>query len=99
MMESIKIDDLVLSYPRLILGESRFSSDSSIGDIDKTIEQVEMMEEKLFLVRNNIGDELFNQLSHADKALMAKTAGVIDFGHPIDLDKIQDEIDNYDYSS
>lgn len=50
------------------------------------------------IIRNNIGKELFNQLSYDDKMLMAKTAGVINLGHPIDLDKVAKEIENYDYS-
>lgn len=47
------------------------------------------MIEKFILLKNNIGEELFNQLSYSDKILMAKTAGVIDFGHPIDLNNIE----------
>ncbi len=93
------IGNFILSYPRLILGELESSSDSSIRDFDKTIEEVKMIEEKFLLIKNDIGKKLFNQLSYADKVLMAKTAGSIDFGYPIDLNKIQSEIDDYDYSS
>jgi len=64
----------------------------------KALEQAEELEEKFLLLKKGIGDKLFNQLSYDDKILMADTAGVLDFGHPIDLDKIEEEIENYDYS-
>jgi len=51
-----------------------------------------LMTKKFIVLKNNIGEELFNQLSYSDRILMAKTAGVIDFGHPIDLNNIEKEI-------
>ena len=72
-----------------------YSSDSLVDESDETVQR--LIVERFDVVRSNIGDELFDQLSYDDKILMANTAGVIDFGHPIDLDKIGEEIENYDY--
>ena len=51
-----------------------------------------LMIKKFNILKDNIGEELFNQLSYSDKILMIKRAGVIDFGYPIDLNKIAKEI-------
>jgi len=47
-------------------------------------------------LRSVLGNALFNRLSDEDKKFMAKTAGVIDLGHPVDLDVIAQSIENYD---
>lgn len=94
MSESLTLlDNLnILQLPR----ELGYSSDSLIDESDETAQQ--LIVERFNIVRSNIGDELFDQLSYNDKMLMADTAGAIDFGRPIDLDKIEDEMENYDYS-
>ena len=76
--------------------ELNYSSDSFIDESDELAQRIVV--ERLDIVRGNIGSELFNQLSYNDKMLMANTAGVIDFGRAIDLDKVEKEIENYDYS-
>lgn len=81
-----------ISIPR----ELNYSSDSLVDESDEIAQRIII--ERFDVLRSNIGDELFNQLSYDDRMLMAKTAGVIDFGHPIDLDKVEKEIENYDYS-
>lgn len=73
-----------------------YFSDSSVDESDKITQQI--ITDKFDIVKGNIGDELFNQLSYYDKILMANTAGVIDFGRAIDLDKIEKEMENYDDS-
>ena len=72
-----------------------YSSDSLVEASDEITQQIII--ERFDIVRSNIGDELFSQLSYGDKMLMANTAGVIDFGRPIDLDKVEKEIENYDH--
>lgn len=72
------------------------SSDSLIDESDKIKQRITV--ERFDVVKGNIGEGLFNQLSYNDKMLMANTAGVIDFGRPIDLDKVEKDIENYDYS-
>lgn len=74
-----------------------YSSDSFVDESDKISQQI--IAERFDVVRSNIGDELFNKLSYDDQILMANTAGIIDFGRPIDLDKIEKEIENYGYSN
>lgn len=45
-------------------------------------------------LKKNIGTKLFNKLSYEDKLLMLNTAGVIEFGYPIDLKKLAKKIKN-----
>ncbi len=93
MIDALTLDNLnVLLMPKKL----EYSSDSLVDESDETAQQIVI--EKFDVVKNNIGDELFNQLSYNDKILMVKTAGVIDFGRPIDLNKVKKEMENYDYS-
>ncbi|MFH1048552.1 MAG: hypothetical protein V1732_02720 [Patescibacteria group bacterium] len=68
-----------------------YSSNSFGERVDKIVEQ-----EQEKMLKNDIGEDLFNQLSYADRIFMIKTAGSIDFGHPIDLDKIAQDIESYE---
>lgn len=89
----LTLDNLTaISMPK----ELEYSSDSLVDESDEISQQIVV--ERFSIVRSNIGDELFSQLSYDDRMLMANTAGVIDFGRPIDLDKVEKEIENYDYS-
>lgn len=88
----LTFDDLnMILMPRAL----DYSSNSLVDESDNVTQRI--LIEKFSILKSNIGDELFNQLSYDDKMFMANTAGVIDFGHPIDLDKIEKEIENYDY--
>lgn len=49
----------------------------------------ECINKRFNYIESNIGKDLFNQLLYEDKMLMVNTAGVIDFGYPIDLKKIK----------
>lgn len=70
------------------------SSDSSVEEIDRIADSV--TEDKLGIIKNYIGEELFKQLSYSDKIFMSETAGSIDFGHPIDLDQVAKDIVEYE---
>ena len=74
--------------------ESNYSSNSSIGEIDKIAEDI--IEDKFEIIESYIGKELFKQLSYSDKIFMSETAGSINFGHPIDLNQIAKDIKRYD---
>jgi len=62
----------------------------------RALEQAETLADKFSLLKNDIGNELFEQLLYDDKVFMSETAGSIDFGHTIDLDQIAKEIKSYD---
>jgi hypothetical protein len=47
------------------------------------------MKQKLSQLRKDIGNYLYYKLKLKDRKFMAKTAGSIDFGHPVDLDKLE----------
>lgn len=64
--------------------------------IDEIVEQEKTLADKFLLLKNDIGEELFEQLSYDDKIFMSETAGSIDLGHIIDLDQIAKEIKSYD---
>ena len=78
--------------------EVKRNSNSLISDIDKVIEETqELILMTGFLnLKNNIGEELFNKLSYDQKVFMIETSGSIDFGHAIDLNRISQEIKEYD---
>lgn len=93
MNEVLALDNLItISLPR----ELEYSSDSLVDESDKISQQI--VTDRFDIVRSNIGDELFNKLSYEDQMLIVNTAGVIDFGRPIDLGEVEKEIENYDYS-
>lgn len=83
---------ITISLPR----ELKYSSDSLVDESDKISQQI--ITDRFDVVRSNIGDKLFSKLSYEDQMLMVNTAGVIDFGHPIDLGEVEKEIRNYGYS-
>lgn len=51
---------------------------------------------KLETLKKDIGDKLFEALSFEDKIFMLNTADSIDFGHPVDLKQISQEISDYE---
>ncbi|MBU3964946.1 hypothetical protein KJ695_03465 [Patescibacteria group bacterium] len=69
---------------------------SQIEESGKALEQAEALGDKFLLLKKDVGDELFNQLSYTDRIFMIETAGSINFGHAIDLDKIAQDIREYD---
>jgi predicted DNA-binding protein len=71
-----------------------YSSNSLVKTSDKIADDI--IENKFEVIKDYIGEELFEQLSYSDKIFMSETAGSIDFGHPIDLDQIAKEIKSYD---
>ena len=93
MNTTITLENLI--NPFFLPRELDYSSDSLVESIDKAEEQA--VNDKFLILKNNIGEELFNQLSYDDKNFMIKTASSIDFGHPVDLNKITRDIKNYDY--
>lgn len=93
MNEVLTLENLItISLPR----ELKYSSDSLVDESDKISQQI--VTDRLDVVRSNIGNELFNKLSYEDQMLMVNTAGVINFGRPIDLDNVEKDIENYEYS-
>lgn len=58
----------------------------SMGYITKEEEQ------KLEALRKEIGDDLYFRLTPSDRLFTVKTAGSVDLGHKVDLNKIFDMI-------
>lgn len=50
----------------------------------------------LLVLKDDIGEELFNRLSHEDKIFTIETAGSVDLGRRVSLRKIFKEIEDYD---
>jgi hypothetical protein len=53
------------------------------------IKEITTMKQKLSKLRKDIGNYLYYKLNLKDRKFMAETAGSIDFGHPVDLDKLE----------
>ncbi|MFH1187894.1 MAG: hypothetical protein V1688_03490 [bacterium] len=90
---AIALENLIT--PISLLGKLKYSSNSAAKEIDEIKERV--IDDSFELLKNDIGDELFNQLSFQDKIFMFSTAGSIDYGKAIDLDKIAEEIKKYEF--
>ena len=91
MSTAITFENLNTIYLRPRLD---YSSDSFVEPVDKVEEQV--INSELVALKEDIGENLFDQLSYDDKIFMIETSDSIDFGHPIDLDKIAQDIRDYD---
>lgn len=78
--------------------ELKYSSNSLVRNFDKLIdiEQEKIITRKLLKLKSMIGEKLFDELSYQNRIFMIETADSIDFGHSIDLEKISQEIKNYD---
>jgi len=94
MNEVLTLDNYMISIPQAL----NHSSDSSVEEFDKIVEDERLISDNLIILKDHIGEELFNKLSYDDRMLMANTAGTIDFGHPVDLENVKNEIENYDHS-
>lgn len=70
----------------------------SSGLLARSIDKIEdeIITDRLSLLKNDIGKELFNKLSYNDRIFMIETSGSIDFGHSIDFDKLAQYIKDYD---
>jgi hypothetical protein len=86
------------TFDRFSTRKLKYSSNSSAKSLDRLIdiEKEKIIAQKLLNLKSAIGEKLFEELSYQDRIFMIETANSIDFGHPIDLKKISQEIKNYD---
>lgn len=93
MSTAISLENLYVLFPEGV----KSNSNSSIQDIDKIIEQDRELSDIFFVLKNNIGEELFNQLSYEQKRFIVNISGTIDLGKPVDIDIIYNRIEKLDY--
>lgn len=91
MNEVLSFDNFLLRMP----GVSSYSSDSLIEESDKITEH--LISDKFAILRNNIGEVLFNKLSYDQKKFIVDVSGTIDLGRQVDIDAIYKNIEELDY--
>ena len=97
------------SFPPLAIGREEKNIDvfSSLvyswEENVKGLEKVDTFTSAYLELKNELGIDLFNQLSYEDKMFLIETSGSIDFGRTIDLNQVSknmEDIKTYgDYKS
>jgi hypothetical protein len=71
-------------------------SESELEKIMTAAYEEMALRQRMSNIRADIGYDLFDKLSYEDQVIMANTAGAVDFGYEVDLDKIAQAIRDYD---
>ncbi len=77
--------------------EIKNNSNSLVEDIDKIIEKEQILESKFLILKKDIGDKLFNQLSYEQKKFIINVSGTINLGKFVDIDNIYNRIEKLEY--
>ena len=72
-----------------------YSSDSFVDSIDKIEEQI--IDDKFTVLKNNIGRDLYNELSFEQKMFIVGVSGTINLGKVVDIDAIYKDIKEIEY--
>lgn len=73
------------------------SSDSDVKGVDKIINQEKVIIDKFSMLKNDIGEELFNQLSYEKKIFIVNITGTINLGNSVDIYSIYKRIENLEH--
>lgn len=92
-MNTIAIENLM--FPIYLQPNLDYSSDSFVEPIDKIEEQI--INDKFVVLKNNIGEELYNKLSSEQKMFIVSVSGTIDFGKTVDINAIYKSIKEIEY--
>jgi hypothetical protein len=89
MNETIPLENLI--NPFLLPRELDYSSDSFVNSVDKTEEQV--VNDKFLILKNNIGEELYDKLSSEQKVFITSVSGTINLGKFVNIEAIYNDIE------
>lgn len=86
-------------FPVLFPEEVKKNSNSLINNTDKVVEEMQesILTADFFNLRNNIGEELFNQLSYEQRKFIVDVSGTIDLGQAVDIDAVYKGIEKFEY--
>ena len=91
-MNIVNVKSLDLS---LLPRNLNYSSDSFVDSIDKIEEQI--IDDKFTVLKNNIGGDLYNELSFEQKMFIVGVSGTINLGKVVDIDAIYKDIKEIEY--
>ena len=92
-MNTIAIENLV--HPIYLRPSLNYSSNSFVEPIDKIEEQI--ITDKFLILKNNIGEDLYDELSFEQKMFIVNVSGTIDLGKTVDIDAIYKNIKEIEY--
>ena len=72
-----------------------YSSDSFVDSVDKIEEQI--TNDKFMILKNNIGEGLYNKLSFEQRMFIVSVSGTINLGKTVDIDAIYKNIKEVEY--
>jgi hypothetical protein len=91
--EVFKKPDVIQKFRKLFyLNTSEITEAIQIAEDISATSLVERLEK----IRKNIGDELFNALSFEERKFMAETAGALDLGPDVNLERMFKYIEEYE---
>lgn len=96
MNTSISLENLH-GFPVLFPERIENNSSSLIQYTDIIIEEDRELEDKFFILKKDIGDELFNRLSYEQKRFIVDVSGTINLGKTVDINAIYNRIEKLDY--
>ena len=84
----------------LLIGPSFYLNAISLPrkeGFDEIVEQEKIIADKFLLLKNDIGNKLFNQLTHAQKIFIVNVSNTINLGDSVDIDTIYNNIEKLEY--
>lgn len=77
---------------------SDYSSNSLVDESDQIVEQAETLENKFSLLKKDVGDKLFDQLSYEQKTFIVNVSNTINLGDSVNIDVIYSDIEKLEYA-
>ncbi|MBU3924465.1 MAG: hypothetical protein V1732_02695 [Patescibacteria group bacterium] len=93
-MDGIIFDNLGQFIIPMTLNDS---SDSDVKGVDKIINQEKIIADKFSLLKKDVGEKLYNQLSYEKKMFIVNVTGTINLGNSVDIYSIYKRIENLDH--
>ena len=70
---------------------------SQIEESSKVLEQAEILEDKFSLLKKDVGEKLFSQLSYEQKTFIVNISNTINLGDSVNIDVIYSDIKKLEY--
>ena len=93
-MDGITFENLNQFTIPMILNDS---SNSDVKRVDEIINQEKVIADKFSMLKNDISEELFNQLSYDKKIFIVNITGTINLGDSVDIYSIYKRIENLEH--
>lgn len=91
----LTLDNFNLDLSLLTKKSLAHSSDSIVRIVDEI--EDEIITDKFLILKNNIGEKLYNKLSSEQKTFIVSVSGTINLGKTVDIDAIYKDIKEIEY--